>query len=59
MHVSRDQEMGPIRAFQPTFACDCYYDFKVSNGNQCQKCTGPADCPTAAPACNLGYCERD
>ena len=59
MHVSRDQEMGPIKAFTPGFACDCYYDFKVSNGNQCTKCTGPADCPATAPACNLGYCEID
>jgi hypothetical protein len=59
MHVTRDQEMGPIKTFQPTFSCDCYYDFKVSNGNQCQKCTGAADCPATTPACNLGYCERD
>ena len=59
MHVSRDQEMGPLKTFKPTFACDCYYDFKVSNGNQCQKCGGPADCPAAQPACNLGYCEQD
>ena len=59
MHVSRDQEMGPLKTFQPAFACDCYYDFKVSNGNKCTRCTGPADCPPTAPACNLGYCELD
>jgi hypothetical protein len=59
MHVSRDQEMGPIKAFTPGFVCDCYYDFKVSNGNQCARCAGPADCPAARPACNLGYCEVD
>jgi hypothetical protein len=59
MHVSRDQEMGPIKAFTPGFSCDCYYDFKVSNGNRCTRCTGSADCPSTAPACNLGYCEID
>ncbi|HET6146285.1 MAG TPA: hypothetical protein VFH68_02045 [Polyangia bacterium] len=60
MHVSRDQEMGPIKAFTPPgFSCDCYFDFKVSNGNHCTPCGGPADCPPSFPACNLGYCEED
>jgi hypothetical protein len=59
MHVSRDQEMGPIRAFQPNFSCNCYYDFKVSAGNKCRECSGAADCPANLPACNLGYCEAD
>jgi len=59
MHVSRDQEMGPIHALTPSFSCDCYYDFKVSGGNPCPKCNGPADCPASLPACNLGYCEED
>jgi hypothetical protein len=59
MHVARDQEMGPLKAFVPSFSCDCYYDFKVSGGNNCQPCTGPADCPTGLPACNLGFCQAD
>jgi hypothetical protein len=59
MRVSRDEEMGPLKAFQPGFSCGCYYDFKVSSGNDCQACTGPADCPASLPACNLGYCEVD
>jgi hypothetical protein len=59
MHVSRDQEMGPLKAFTPTFSCGCYYDNKVNGGNACQKCSGPAGCPASLPACNLGYCEVD
>jgi hypothetical protein len=59
MHVARDQEMGPLHAFAPTFQCSCYYDFKVSGGNACQTCKGTADCPASLPACNLGYCEPD
>ena len=59
MHVSRDQEMGPIMTFTPSFSCACYYDFKVSGGNSCKTCNGSADCPSSLPACNLGYCELD
>jgi hypothetical protein len=59
MHVARDQEMGPIKAFSPGFSCNCYYDFKANGGTACQKCSGPADCPSTLPACNLGYCESD
>jgi hypothetical protein len=59
MHVSRDQEMGPLKAFSPQFQCNCYYDSKVNGGTHCQKCSGAADCPTGAPVCNLGYCETN
>jgi hypothetical protein len=59
MHVARDQEMGPIRAFEPSFSCDCYFAAQVSGSNRCQTCAGAADCPTSLPACNLGFCERD
>jgi hypothetical protein len=59
MHVSRNQEMGPLQAFAPTFQCDCYYDAKVSGATSCQPCTGSGTCPGSRPACNLGYCEAD
>jgi hypothetical protein len=59
MRVARDQEMGPIHAYTPSFSCDCYYDFTVNGGNDCRPCNGSADCPASQPACNLGYCERD
>lgn len=57
MHVTRDQEMGPIKAFSPPFQCSCYYDFKVTGGTTCKMCNGPADCPAQTPACNLGFCQ--
>jgi hypothetical protein len=57
MSVTRDTEMGPLRGFVPDFQCDCYYELKVRGGTRCQACTGPADCPASAPACNFGYCE--
>jgi ABC-type phosphate transport system substrate-binding protein len=57
MRVKRDQEMGPMMSFQPQFGCGCYYENKVNGRTSCQVCGGPADCPTARPACNYGYCE--
>jgi hypothetical protein len=59
MRVTRDQEMGPLRAFSPTFQCHCYFESKVNGGNDCTSCTGAAACPKEKPACNLGFCEVD
>jgi hypothetical protein len=59
MHVSRNEEMGPLQAFTPTFQCGCYYDAKVSGVTTCQPCTASGTCPAGRPACNLGYCEAD
>jgi hypothetical protein len=59
MRVTRDQEMGPLRAFSPTFQCHCYYELKVNGGNDCTPCTGAASCSADKPACNLGFCEVD
>jgi hypothetical protein len=58
MKVTRDTEMGPLRAYEPPFQCHCYYEKKLNGGNDCKACAGPADCTSARPACNLGYCER-
>jgi hypothetical protein len=59
MHVSRNEEMGPLQAFAPTFQCGCYYDAKVSGVTTCQACVASGTCPGSRPACNLGYCEAD
>jgi hypothetical protein len=59
MRVTRDQEMGPLKAFSPTFQCHCYYELKVNGGNDCVACNGAAACPKEKPACNLGFCEVD
>jgi hypothetical protein len=59
MRVTREQEMGPLKAFSPSFQCHCYYDLKVSGANGCTPCTGAAACPSEKPACNLGFCEAD
>lgn len=58
MRVTRDVEMGPLSAWEAPFQCHCYYDAKVNGGNTCKSCRGPIDCPDTAPACNLGYCEK-
>lgn len=60
MNVHRTEEMGPISSYSPQFQCGCYFEASVPGGAapaSCQKCTGPADCPSATPACNNGYCE--
>jgi hypothetical protein len=53
MHVSRDEEMGPLKAFTPSFQCSCFYESRVNGGTQCKSCNGPAACPASRPACNL------
>jgi hypothetical protein len=57
MKVARSTEMGPLSPFTPGFGCGCYFELKVNGGTSCTKCNGPADCPAARPACNIGYCE--
>jgi hypothetical protein len=57
MTVTHTAELGPLSAFQPDFACGCYYDKKVTNTTSCQACTTTGDCPGAAKACNYGFCE--
>jgi hypothetical protein len=61
MRVTRDVEMGPLKAYRPPYYCDCFFD-KVANGStSCVACQSPQDCsPDKAPgrpACNYGYCE--
>ena len=60
MAVTRTAEMGPVSAYTPDFECGCYFEATVPGGTApatCQVCSGPADCPVSAPACNNGYCE--
>ncbi len=58
MKVTRDSEMGPLRAYEAPFQCHCYYEKQLNGGNACKACAGPAECPSDRPACNLGYCEK-
>lgn len=57
MKVTRDDEMGPMRPFDPSFHCGCYFDSLVGGASSCTRCAGPQDCPSSQPACNYGYCE--
>jgi hypothetical protein len=58
MRVKRVQELGPMSPFAPVGACGCYYE-KVANGaTSCTPCQRQADCPSSAPVCSYGYCER-
>lgn len=58
MRVSRAEEQGPMKPYDPDSQCHCYFDLVASGATKCQPCTGPASCPKATPACNYGYCER-
>ncbi len=60
MKVTRDAEMGPLRRYSPPFQCGCYFESKLAQDSTppgCTVCTSTNDCPAAAPACNLGFCE--
>jgi ABC-type phosphate transport system substrate-binding protein len=56
MRVRRTEEVGPLASFMPTRSCGCKYD-ALAGKKDCQACTGAADCPATAPACNFGFCE--
>ena len=56
MKVQRNQEMGDFTV-RTGFSCGCYFDFKTKGKTSCSQCTTSEDCPSAAPACNYGYCE--
>jgi ABC-type phosphate transport system substrate-binding protein len=57
MRVTRSAEMGPLASFAPAYQCGCYFDFRTAGASSCKACQVPADCPSNASACNLGYCE--
>jgi hypothetical protein len=60
MKVTRDSEMGDIKATVPTVQCGCYFDARTSGGkipDGCQACTTSAECGKDKPACNNGFCE--
>lgn len=59
MQVQRAAEMGPLSTFSPQFHCGCYYEARVNGAPSegCKQCSGPAECPSSAPACNHGFCE--
>jgi len=58
MQVTHSAEVGPLTAYQPSFGCGCFFDKKANGTTTCKACTGNGDCPTSAPACNYGYCEK-
>ena len=60
MNVTRDSEMGPLKAYEPPVPCGCFFETHVKEGSQparCKACAGPGDCPSATPACRYGFCE--
>jgi len=58
MKVTHSMEVGTLTAFQPPFGCSCFYENQVNHTTACHACTSPADCTSAAPACNYGFCEK-
>lgn len=58
MNVQRTEELGKPKAYSPEGACDCYFESKTGGASDsCKACTKDADCTSAAPSCNRGYCE--
>lgn len=57
MKVVRHQEMGPLASIEPKFDCGCYFTTVVDGASSCTSCKVPADCPSATPSCNYGFCE--
>lgn len=59
MKVARETEMGPFVKNPYKFQCGCYFDYRTSARTTCTACKNTSDCPTATPACNYGYCEKE
>jgi hypothetical protein len=58
MGVKRTTEMGQVVPFAPLNSCGCYFD-QVSTGHStCTSCMRSTECPSTAPNCSYGYCER-
>jgi ABC-type phosphate transport system substrate-binding protein len=60
MHVTRDDDMGPLQSYQPDEPCDCYFEFKATGAapSSCTECAADTDCTDSSfPTCRLGYCE--
>jgi hypothetical protein len=59
MQVTHTTEVGPLAVYQPTFGCGCFFDATTNSAipAECTTCTSAAQCPSARPACNYGYCE--
>jgi hypothetical protein len=59
MSVTRSSEMGALKPYTPHPGCSCYFDSVATGSTKCQSCKTSSDCPTAAPDCNLGFCEAN
>jgi hypothetical protein len=60
MHVTRDDDMGPLASFQAEEPCDCYYEAKATGKAPatCKTCASDTDCKGESQnTCRLGYCE--
>jgi ABC-type phosphate transport system substrate-binding protein len=60
MNVTRDLEMGPLKAYEPPFPCSCFFEVNLKEGTspaRCKTCTVSGECPAETPACRYGYCE--
>ncbi|MFI5301105.1 MAG: hypothetical protein ACHREM_23725 [Polyangiales bacterium] len=57
MRVRRTSEGGPLSAYAPAPACGCYFDARANSATSCLACSTDADCASATPRCNYGYCE--
>ena len=59
MKVQRTSELGTPKAYNPAGQCGCYMESIVGDPDAagCKACTSAAQCTSAAPACNRGFCE--
>jgi hypothetical protein len=58
MTVNRITELGELSAYAAPYQCGCYFEFKTTGrAGACTRCKTPSECPSARPACNMGYCE--
>lgn len=58
MRVVRETEGGAVKPYDPPSPCGCYFEQVATGATSCQSCSVPTDCPSEAPRCSFGYCEK-
>lgn len=56
MRVKRDEDLGPVYAWDPPEPCGCFFDFSATGATTCDACDDANPC--AAGVCRFGFCEE-
>jgi hypothetical protein len=56
MYVTRDEDLGPMYAYEPEEPCHCYFEYAATGATSCDTCDESTPC--ASGTCRDGFCEE-